>query len=161
MKPDWGLYIDIKNPKGNGSYGGGNPKCFYAQNYEENDKVLYKGLSSLCSKDMYNENICYWHWVRMAEEKVATCDCGKSWLVAEGDMIGRRILRTYKQDFSMPVIDSSGKLYCCGQCQNADSEIAACGEMLVCENCLHLHKNHMFLDDDYFSEKDDFSYDGE
>jgi hypothetical protein len=141
MKPDWFLYTDKNNLNGNASYGGGNPKCFYAKNYEGNDNVKYKGKSLECSKEMYNDKVCFWHWVRMANEIEFVCGCGKNWNVAAGDAIGRHILRTYKQDFSMPVLDSIGKIYCCGECQNRDNEITNCGEMLICENCLHHHKN--------------------
>lgn len=39
----------------------------------------------------------------------------------------------------MPVIDSIGKVYCCGTCQNCDGEKYECGGMLVGDCCVEKH----------------------
>ena len=75
-------------------------------------------------------DLCEWHRVRMASHVVMSCGC-KKWDLCSGDSTGRVMFRNYYNCWEMPVIDSIGKVYCCGTCQNCDGEKYQCGVMLV------------------------------
>lgn len=96
--------------------------------------------SKSCSKEMSADvaDLCAWHRVRMATHVRLSCGC-KEWDLCSGDSAGRAMFRNYYDCWEMPVIDSVGKVYCCGTCQNYDNETHKCGEMLVCDHCLERH----------------------
>jgi hypothetical protein len=101
---------------------------------------LCKIDSKSCSKEMSGDvaDLCEWHRIRMARHVVLSCGC-KKWDLCSGDSTGRVMFRNYYDCWKMPVIDSIGKVYCCGTCQNCDVEKYQCGEMLVGDCCFERH----------------------
>lgn len=101
---------------------------------------LCKIDSKSCSVDMSQINdLCQWHYYRMATHHNFPCGCGSEKYFCSGDATGRHIFREYYNCWDIPVQDLSGKIYCCGQCQNRDAETHTCGRMLVGECCLNKH----------------------
>jgi hypothetical protein len=100
---------------------------------------LCKINSKACSTKMspYND-LCLWHYCRMAKYYYSSCGCCTVY-ACYGDSTGRHIFREYYNCWDIPVKDSFGKFYCCGQCQNRDSETHYCGTMLVGECCIAKH----------------------
>lgn len=96
--------------------------------------------SASCSKEMSADvaDLCAWHRMRMARHVVLSCGC-KEWDLCSGDSVGRMMFRNYYDCWEMPVIDSLGKVYCCGSSQNCDGEKYICGEMLVGDCCVEKH----------------------
>ena len=114
------------------TYGGQNPNC------------SVKSMS--CSKDMSDiSDLCLWHRLRMAHHFKESCGC-KINDVCSGDAVARQVFRNYYKQPKLPVMDLSGRLYCCGYCQNTDSETHECGIMLVGKCCIDLHKNAISID---------------
>jgi hypothetical protein len=87
----------------------------------------------------YND-LCLWHYCRMARYLSISCDCGSEHYTCYGDSISRHMFREYYNCWNIPVKDLFGKLYCCGECQNKDSETHYCGLMLVGECCIEKHQ---------------------
>jgi hypothetical protein len=102
--------------------------------------------SMSCSAEMSSDvsDLCAWHRIRMARHVRLSCGCGSVDL-CNGDSTGRWLFRNYYDCWDMPVMDSIGKFYCCGQCQNSDSETHECGQMLVGDCCLEKHPNAIKL----------------
>jgi hypothetical protein len=115
-------------------------------------------------------DLCFWHYYRMGEKKEYPCGCpGKRWPVVIGDSPGRNFARDYYNlDYdTTPSIDSSNRLYCCGNACGGGAETRyQCGQMLVCDTCkpLHLaqrltkapkHSHTSESDDEEKEEKDD------
>ena len=105
-----------------------------------------------CSESLKGD-LCLWHSHRMGSLTEVKCGCEETtWKCVEGDSTARRMRRDYEirkaeergesfryfVDFA--VIDSAGKLHCCGKSQNADLDIGSCGDMRVCGDCYHKHK---------------------
>ena len=103
--------------------------------------------SASCSKEMSADvsDLCAWHRMRMARHVRLSCGC-KEWDTCSGDSTGRMMFRNYYDCWEMPVIDSIGKVYCCGTCQNCDGEKYSCGEMLVGNCCIDKHSACIKLD---------------
>lgn len=95
-----------------------------------------------CSAEMSSDvsDLCAWHRIRMARHERMSCGCGPV-DVCGGDSTGRWMFRNYYDCWEIPVMDTMGKFYCCGQCQNSDSETHECGQMLVGDCCLEKHTN--------------------
>ncbi len=102
-------------------------------------KIDSKSCSSSMSPDV--TDLCEWHRLRMARHVTMQCGCGPvdtCW----GDSPGRWMFRNYYDCWEIPVVDTMNKFYCCGHCQNTDTETHQCGEsMLVGECCLDKHPN--------------------
>lgn len=99
------------------SNGGHNPLCAIDSKY--------------CSREMSQvDDLCLWHHARMARHQIVRCDCTEH-VVCNGDAPGRRMFREYYGSWSMSVIDISGTVYCCGYCQNTDTQTHTCGLMQV------------------------------
>ena len=126
----WNDLIDRDDEFGMKSYPN-NPMCACA--------------SESCSKYMFMDNVCFWHHHRMGILQSVQCDCG-TWQTVNGDAIGRNQAISYlKLDrYSTPVIDITGRLYCCPGCQNADNYKWKCGDMFVCSN--NKDKHTMLVD---------------
>lgn len=93
-----------------------------------------------CSKNMESHNLCFWHSKRMGNRFPIKCDCGQEFTCVDGDSIGRYLVRNYyKMDFSRTPVMMCGILYCCGSCQNSDSELYACGNMNIGNCCVNYH----------------------
>ncbi len=107
--------------------------------------------SKSCSKEMSADvsDLCAWHRVRMARHVVLSCGCNE-WDLCSGDSAGRMMFRQYYDCWEIPVIDSIGKVYCCGTCQNRDGEKYSCGEMLVGNCCVEKHSACVKLDKSEF-----------
>lgn len=129
----WGHLVKSGAPNGMGSMPK-NPKC----------AVHTDG----CSEALLGD-VCVWHSCRMGSINHVGCGC-KTNLCVNGDSPGRKMRRDYEikkaedrgetltyEDFA--VIDSFGHYYCCGSSQNADSDIALCGDMRVCTDCAPKH----------------------
>ena len=114
----------------NKTYGDHNPLC----------AIDSKGCSIEMADDIPEgmKELCLWHRARMDQHVVEECGCKKQDACA-GDATGRRMFRTYHDSWDMPVIDFVG-LYCCGRCQNGDSEVYMCGDMRVCNGCAEQHE---------------------
>jgi hypothetical protein len=104
-----------------------NPACKY---YSSQHSVKMSDVSDLCE----------WHRLRMAKHIIEKCGCGQC-DVCIGDSTGRHIFRDYYNRWDMPVIDSSGLMYCCSGCQNADRETHMCGDMRVGKCCISKHQH--------------------
>jgi hypothetical protein len=97
--------------------------------------------SKSCTETMSDvKDLCKWHRRRMAQYWESSCKCNQ-WIVCDGDATGRNMFRNYYNDWTIPVIDLFGKFYCCGACQNGDSEKYFCGHMRVGNCCKHRHKS--------------------
>ena len=98
--------------------------------------------SKSCSKEMSADvsDLCAWHRMRIARHVRLSCGC-KEWDLCSGDSVGRALFRDYYDCWEMPVIDSIGKVYCCGTCQSCDAEKYSCGEMLVGNCCVEKHSD--------------------
>lgn len=101
-----------------------------------------------CSEAVEGD-LCVWHVHRMGLLVLEKCGCYTRPCVV-GDATGRCLRRDYEikkaaargisLDYSsFAVVDSSGQLYCCGTCQNADTDIGRCGDMKVCGDCSYQH----------------------
>ncbi len=111
-----------------------------------------KITSKSCSKDMsqYND-LCLWHYYRMASHHKFSCDCdsvGSDKYYCFGDSTGRHIFREYYNCWDIPVQDTSRQLYCCGRCQNTDTETHMCGRLLVGDCCIDKHPNSTKIKND-------------
>ena len=100
-----------------------------------------KIISKACSDKMSDvPDLCEWHRLRMATHHKFNCNC-KMNDVCNGDALGRRFFRDYYNMPNMSVVDMGGYLYCCGSCQNTDSETHMCGDMYVGSCCINEHPN--------------------
>jgi len=97
----------------------------------------------------------------MASHHFYQCECGSEKHYCSGDATGRHIFREYYDCWKIPVQDMTGKIYCCGQCQNRDAETHTCGRMLVGECCLDKHPNSIKLHNNSDSEKSENSEDSD
>lgn len=131
---DWSHLVKAGRPNGMGSMPK-NPGC----------AVCTEGCSEALQGD-----VCVWHFHRMGTLEQVQCGC-KNNPCTYGDSPGRMMRRDYEikkaathgdiltyKDFA--VIDSAGHFHCCGPSQNADTDIARCGDMRVCEDCAPKHK---------------------
>lgn len=97
-----------------------------------------------CSKEMAldvpsdQKQLCAWHRSRMAVHETVRCGCRDN-AVCNGDATGRIMFRNYYNLWDIAVCDVSGQFYCCGTCQNADTQTHRCGDMNVCPTHLQLH----------------------
>ena len=109
---------------------------------------LCKIDSMSCSKEMSADvaDLCAWHRMRIARHVRLSCGCAE-WDLCSGDSTGRMMFRQYYDCWEMPVIDSIGKVYCCGSCQNCDGEKYECGGMLIGDCCVEKHSACITLDE--------------
>jgi hypothetical protein len=98
--------------------------------------------SQSCSREMSDiADLCQWHRIRMARHVTVICACGIVDACA-GDATARRMFRNYYDRWDIPVFDSANLLYCCGECQNTDTETYQCGtRMRVGPCCIDKHPN--------------------
>jgi hypothetical protein len=91
--------------------------------------------SDFCSEEMNSEHddLCLFHSMRMATVEEINCGCS-SHVVLCGDATGRILYLHYRSLNSddIAMVDSTGRLYCCGTCQNTDDYVTECGGMRVC-----------------------------
>jgi hypothetical protein len=121
------------------TFGGQNPQC--------------RIHSKSCSTEMSDiSDLCKWHRLRMGQHIQEHCGC-KLNDICFGDATARYMFRSYYDRWDLPVIDMTGKLYCCGSCQNGDRETHECGQMLVGPCCVDKHPNATRFK--YFSESED------
>jgi len=133
---DWHYFTHLT-----GTYGGQNPHCSYTS---QQCSMIHSDIPDLCQ----------WHRLRMGYHMQKNCAC-KINDVCMGDAVARDIFRQYYNCPNIPVIDTSNRLYCCGQCQNCDGETHYCGDMLVGECCIDLHPQaHIIINYDSNSEND-------
>lgn len=101
--------------------------------------------SECCTEKMSDvRDLCHWHRQRMAQYEEFKCNCNE-WIVCCGDSPGRRMFRNYYDNWDIPVSDLTYRCYCCGDCQNGDTEKYLCGNMLVGDCCKHRHRSkHLF-----------------
>src|SRR5580692_9366072 len=97
------------------------------------------GVNSVqCSQEMSKYPVCRWHHARMARWMNKQCGC-KDNDVCDGDALGRMMFCQYYQIEKITVIDCSGRWYCCGECQNTDTQVYRCGDLMICEDCVSTH----------------------
>ncbi len=94
--------------------------------------------SNQCSKRMSSiSDLCLFHRARMATHKQIRCGCSEH-TVIYGDHTGRCMFNNYYKT-NLAVIDIPSTFYCCGPCQNTDSQQFTCGDMNVCAGCSTSH----------------------
>ena len=96
--------------------------------------------------------LCVWHRTRIAKYYVVKCGC-KSIEVGAGDAIARQMFRLYHRCWDMAVVDYIDT-YCCGSCQNANTETHMCGVMRICPNHLEDHDSKTLVEIEIENKKD-------
>ena len=102
----------------------------------ENGNRECKVNSRWCSVRMSDDDLCSWHHFRMSRHFKFKCNCQEHTIIS-GDQMARNLFREYYDCPDIPV--SVCEEYCCGKCQNTDTEEYTCGSMLVGLCCLHRH----------------------
>jgi len=107
---------------------------------------LCKIDSKSCSTEMSPYDLCLWHYYRIASYHELACGCGTEKFFCSGDATSRKLFRDYYDCWKIPVQDLTNKIYCCGTCQNRDSETHYCGDYLIGACCLAKHPGAKMLD---------------
>jgi len=107
--------------------------------YENLGNEVCKYNNNYCSSIFVANNLCQKHYKLMAIPGIYKCKCNQELEFCNGDAIARRLYIDYFNKWDIAVIDMPGEFYCCGSCQNRNTNITNCGNILICKKCINKH----------------------